>query len=64
MINLELKKEELILIKRLLTREEAETQIGIHHARRSRDYRTHLESREKEIQDLLEKISRLLPDED
>lgn len=64
MINLELTKEELSLIKRLLTREEAETQIGIHHARRSHDYREHLKSRAKEIQDLLVKISTLLPDED
>ena len=47
----------------LLSREEAETRIEIHHARRSFEYRDYLKMREKEIHDLLDKIRNLLPDE-
>lgn len=63
MINLELSKEELSLIKMLLRREELSTRIEIHHARRTFEYRDYLKMREKEIRDLLEKIKSLLPDE-
>ncbi len=63
MINLEVSKEELLLIKMLLSREEAEARIDIHHARRSFEYRDYLKMREKEIHDLLDKIRKLLPDE-
>jgi len=63
MINLELSKEELSLIKMLLRREELSTRIEIHHARRTFEYRDYLKTREKEIRDLLEKIQSLLPDE-
>lgn len=62
MLNLEVSKEELALIKMLLTREELTTRIEIHHARMSFEYRDYLKSREKEIQELLVKVNRLLPE--
>jgi hypothetical protein len=62
MINLDVSKEELALIEMLLTREEAQTRIEIHHARRSFDYRDYLKTREKEIHDLLGKVHKLLPE--
>ncbi len=63
MMNLEVSKEELALIKMLLGREELSTRIEIHHARMSFEYRDYLKTREKEIRDLLEKVKKLLPDE-
>jgi len=62
MINLDVSKEELSLIEMLLAREEAQTRIEIHHARRSFDYRDYLKTREKEIHDLLVKVQKLLPE--
>jgi hypothetical protein len=63
MINLELSKEELLLIKMLLRREELSMRIESHHTRRTFEYRDYLKTHEKEIRDLLEKIENLLPDE-
>jgi hypothetical protein len=62
-MNLEVTKEELALLKMLLAREEVETRIEIHHARRSFEYRDYLKLRDAEIQELLAKIRKLLPDE-
>lgn len=62
MINLDVSKEELALIEMLLVREEAQTRIEIHHARRSFDYREYLKTREKELHDLLGKVQKLLPE--
>lgn len=64
MMNLEVSREELALIKMLLNREELTTRIEIHHARMSFEYRDYLKGREKEIQQLLEKVNKLLPDTD
>jgi hypothetical protein len=63
MINLEISKEELLLIKMLLIKEEAQTRIEIHHARRSFDFRDYLKNREKDIHDLLAKMQKLIPEE-
>jgi hypothetical protein len=63
MMNLEVSKEELALIKMLLGREELSTRIEIHHARMSFEYRDYLKEREKEIPDLLERVKKLIPDE-
>lgn len=63
MINLEVSKEELLLINMLLIKEEAQTRIEIHHARRSFDYRDYLKNREKDIHDLLAKVQKLIPEE-
>lgn len=63
MVNLEVTKEELALIKMLLSREEAETRIEIHHARRSFDYRDYLKTREKEVHELLERLQKLMPED-
>jgi hypothetical protein len=62
MMTLEISKEELTLLKMLLNREEVTTRIEIHHARMSFEYRDYLKARQKEISDLLDKISKLLPD--
>lgn len=62
MINLDVSKEELSLIEMLLTKEEAQTRIEIHHARRSFDYRDYLKTREKEIHDLLVRVQKQLPE--
>ena len=62
MMHLDVSKEELSLIEMLLAREEAQTRIEIHHARRSFDYREYLKTREKEIHDLLGKVQKLLPE--
>lgn len=64
MMNLEVSREELSLIRMLLNREELTTRIEIHHARMSFEYRDYLKSREKEIQLLLEKVNKLLPEGD
>ncbi|MBP6939537.1 MAG: hypothetical protein KBC76_10080 [Deltaproteobacteria bacterium] len=61
MMNLDVTKEELELIRMLLHREELTTRIEIHHARMSFEYRDYLKGREKEIQQLLENVNRLLP---
>ena len=57
MAALDLTKEELFLIKMLLSKEEIETRIQIHHARRSFEYRDYLKTREEEIHKLLEKVN-------
>ena len=62
MINLDVSKEELSLIEMLLAKEEAQTRIEIHHARRSFDYRDYLKTREKEIHDLLVRVKKYLPE--
>lgn len=59
MITLELSKEDLALIKRLLSREEAATRIQVHHARYAFDYRDYLKAREKDIHDLLERLNNI-----
>jgi len=61
-MTLEISKEELSLMKMLLTREEVTTRIEIHHARMSFEYRDYLKARQKEISDLLEKINKLVPE--
>ena len=60
---LEVTREELSLLKMLLSREEVSTRIEIHHARMSFDYRDYLKTRQKEIEELLGKIKKHLPDE-
>ncbi len=60
MINLDVSKEELSLIEMLLVKEEAQTRIEIHHARRPFDYRDYLKTREKEIHNLLERVRKSL----
>jgi hypothetical protein len=60
---LDITHEELSLLKMLLTREEVSTRIEIHHARMSFDYRDYLKARQKEIEVLLGKIRKHLPDE-
>jgi hypothetical protein len=62
-MNLEVTKEELALLKMLLAREEVETRIEIHHARRSFEFRDYLKVRDTEIKELLAKVRALLPDE-
>jgi len=60
MAAVDLTQEELALIKMLLSKEEIETRIQIHHARRSFEYRDYLKAREAELHSLLDKISRLI----
>jgi hypothetical protein len=63
MLNLEVTQEELALLKMYLYRAESATLIEINHARRAPDFQNYLKSRHKEINDLLGKIKKLLPDE-
>lgn len=61
-MTLDVTKEELALIKMLLRREEVTTRIEIHHARMSFEYRDYLKARQKEIEELMGKVEKLLPD--
>jgi hypothetical protein len=63
MIALEVTKEDLSLLKMLLTREEISVRIEIHHARASFEYRDYLKARQKEIGELLDKIRNHLPED-
>lgn len=60
MAAVDLTQEELALIKMLLNKEEIETRIQIHHARRSFEYRDYLKARETELHSLQDKISHLI----
>lgn len=62
MVNLEVTKDELELLKMLLEREHVNTRIEIHHARMSFEYRDFLKKRVKEIEGLLDKICTILPE--
>ena len=61
-MTLDVTKEELALLKMLLRREEVTTRIEIHHARMSFEYRDYLKARQKEIEELMGKVEKLLPD--
>lgn len=61
MFKLELTEAEVDLMRALLTREEADTRVEIHHTRTSFQYQEILKFREKEIHDFLDKVMRLLP---
>lgn len=63
MASLEVTQEELALLNMLLNRQEVSTRIEIHHARMSFEYRDYLKSRQKEIDELLEKVRKHLPAE-
>jgi hypothetical protein len=63
MITLQVSKEDLLLLKMLLNREEVTVRIEIHHARTSFEYRDYLKARQKEISELLAKIKNHLPDD-
>ena len=63
MVNLEVSQEEVSLIHMLLKKEELMTRIEIHHARRTFEFRDYLKQREKDIQDLMERVKKHLPAE-
>lgn len=63
MTPLEVTQEDLSLLKMLLNKQEISTRIEIHHARMSFEYRDYLKSRQREINQLLDKVKKLLPDE-
>ncbi|NWG04280.1 MAG: hypothetical protein HXY44_15615 [Syntrophaceae bacterium] len=58
-MNIELSKEDLMLINMLLSKEEGMTRVEIHHCF-SRDYKNFLKEREKHIGDLLARIKEAL----
>ena len=62
MAALDLTKEEMCLLKMLLSKEEIDTRIQIHHARHSFEYRDYLKGREAEVHSLLEKITKQIPE--
>jgi hypothetical protein len=64
MMNVELSKEELTLIRMLLKKEELMTRVEIHHARSVFEYKNYLKEREKMLDVLLERIKQFLPDEE
>jgi hypothetical protein len=63
MMPLQVTQEELALLKMYLTKAESTTLIEINHARRVPGYQDYLKLRHKEINVLLGKIQKLLPDE-
>ena len=63
MMTLEVTQEELALLKMYLKKAESTTLIEINHARRAPDFQSYLRSRHKEINGLLEKIKKHLPDD-
>jgi hypothetical protein len=54
-MNVELSKEDLMLIDMLLSKEESMTRVEIHHCF-SHDYKNFLKEREKHIGDLLTRV--------
>ncbi|MEW6439739.1 MAG: hypothetical protein AB1640_02285 [bacterium] len=60
-MNLEMSKSDLALLKMLLTKVEYETRVEIHHSK-TFEYKDYLKQREKQIQDLLERLDRLMPE--
>jgi hypothetical protein len=54
-MNVELSREDLMLIDMLLSKEESMTRVEIHHCF-SHDYKNFLKEREKQIGDLLARI--------
>jgi hypothetical protein len=54
-MNVDLSKEDLMLIEMLLSKEEGMTRVEIHHCF-SHDYKNFLKEREKHIGDLLARI--------
>lgn len=63
MENLEVSKDDLFLIYMLLKKEEVVTRIGVHHSRRAIEYQDYLKQREADIQGLLERVKKHLPEE-
>lgn len=59
-MNLEVTKEDLALLKMLVSKAEVETGVEIHHAR-TFEYKTYLKEREKQIADLLARLNALQP---
>jgi hypothetical protein len=58
-MNVEFSKEDLILLDMLLSKEEGETRVEIHHCRDS-EYKNFLRGREKQIGDILARIKNAL----
>jgi hypothetical protein len=58
-MNIELSKEDLMLIDMLLSKEEGMTRVEIHHCK-FHDYKNMLKEREKHIGDLLARIRNML----
>jgi len=58
-MNIELSKEDLMLIDMLLTKAEGVTRVEIHHCKQ-REYKDFLEKREQHIRDLLARIKNTL----
>jgi len=54
-MNVELSKEDLILLDMLLSKEEGKTRVEIHHCS-NHDYKNFLKEREKQISNLLARI--------
>ncbi|MBP7866361.1 MAG: hypothetical protein KA419_10460 [Acidobacteria bacterium] len=53
---IEIDDDDLRLIRMLLEKEEGDTRVEIHHAKRSFEYREHLKEREKQIRNLLDRL--------
>jgi hypothetical protein len=58
-MNIELSKEDLLLMDMLLSKAEGSTRIEIHHCKH-REYRNFLEQREQHIGDFLARIKNVL----
>lgn len=58
-MNIELSKEDLILIDMLLSKAEGVTRVEIHHCKHG-EYKTFLGEREQHIRDLLARIKNTL----
>jgi len=58
-MNIEVSKEELDLIKMLLSKEEVGTRVEIHHAKRSHEFKEYLKQRDTLIANLLARVKQL-----
>jgi len=59
-MNIELLKEDVQLIRMLLSKAEVETRVEIHHAH-SFEYKNYLKERDKHITDLIQRLDKAAP---
>lgn len=57
-MNLELSKDELVILEELLTKEAKELPIEIHHTR-TNDFKDYLKEKQSRIENLLERVKKL-----
>ena len=61
-MQVEVSLEELALIRILLDKEESDLRVEMHHAHSSYEYREHLKERHKMVNELLERMKKVIPE--